>query len=90
VGSELNAARYFLSPRPGPIIRIMVSSIVLQYTELLRAGEYDLWVRLRELPEGQALDPDRTVVVDLLAGGPDHEDGQVLRGRQGLQVQPLL
>lgn len=59
-------------------MRLMVSSIVVQYTELLQAGEYDLWGRLRELLEGQGLDPDRTVVVDLLAGGPDHEDGQVI------------
>lgn len=59
-------------------MRPMVSSIVVQYTELLRVGEHDLWSRLRELLEGQGLDPDRTVVVDLLSGGPDHEDGQVI------------
>ncbi|MGW1756750.1 hypothetical protein [Streptomyces mirabilis] len=56
----------------------MVSSIVVQYTDLLRTGEYDLWRRLRELLQGQGLDPDRTVVVDLLQEGPDHEDGQVI------------
>lgn len=33
---------------------------------------------MRELLKGQGLDPDRTVVVDLLQGGPDHEDGQVI------------
>lgn len=56
----------------------MVSSIVVQYTELLRTSSYDLWVRLRELLRGQGLDPEGVVVVDLLAGGPDHEDGRVI------------
>ncbi|WP_409058404.1 hypothetical protein [Streptomyces sp. SYP-A7185] len=56
----------------------MVSSIVVQYTDLLRTSEYDLWRRLRELLTGQGLDPDRTVVVDLLQEGPDHEEGQVI------------
>ncbi|WP_225824613.1 hypothetical protein [Streptomyces naphthomycinicus] len=56
----------------------MVSSIVVQYTDLLRTSDYDLWSRLRELLKGQGLDPCRTVVVDLLQGGPDHEDGQVI------------
>lgn len=56
----------------------MVSSIVVQYTDLLRTSDYDLWSRLRELLKGQGLDPDRTVVVDLLQEGPDHEDGQVI------------
>jgi hypothetical protein len=55
-----------------------VSSIVIQYTGLLRTSDYDLWSRLRELLKGQGLDPDRTVVVDLLQEGPDHEDGQVI------------
>ncbi|KAB1986205.1 hypothetical protein [Streptomyces triticiradicis] len=59
-------------------MRFMVSSIVVQYTDLLRTSEYDLWERLREILRGKGLDPDRTVVVDLLAGGPDHEDGQVI------------
>jgi hypothetical protein len=59
-------------------MRFMVSSIVVQYTDLLRTSEYDLWRRLRELLKGQGLDPDRTVVVDLLQEGPDHEDGQVI------------
>ncbi|WP_302832158.1 hypothetical protein [Streptomyces sp. GbtcB7] len=44
----------------------MVSSIVVQYTDLLRTSQYDLWRRLRELLKGQGLDPDRAVVVDLL------------------------
>ncbi|MFI7318058.1 hypothetical protein [Streptomyces venezuelae] len=56
----------------------MVSSIVVQYTDLLRTSDYDLWVRLRELLAGQGLDPRRTVVVELLQEGPDHEDGQVI------------
>ncbi|MGW0882339.1 hypothetical protein [Streptomyces sp. NPDC002671] len=56
----------------------MVSSIVVQYTDLLRTSTYDLWIRLRELLMTQGLDPDRTIVVDLLQGGPDHEDGQVI------------
>lgn len=56
----------------------MVSSIVVQYTELLRSSSFDLWVRLRELLTDQGLDPARTTVVDLLQGGPDHEDGQVI------------
>ncbi|WP_129308342.1 hypothetical protein [Streptomyces sp. L2] len=56
----------------------MVSSIVVQYTDLLRAGDDDPWSRLRELLKGQGLDPDRTIVVDLLQEGPDHEDGQVI------------
>ncbi|MFF3122629.1 hypothetical protein ACFVRD_09705 [Streptomyces sp. NPDC057908] len=56
----------------------MVSSIVVQYTELLRTSSYDLWVRLREFLRAQGLDLDGTVVVDLLQGGPDHEDGQVI------------
>ncbi|MEV8311479.1 hypothetical protein AB0P36_30135 [Streptomyces flavidovirens] len=56
----------------------VVSSIVVQYTELLRTSDYDLRSRLRELLKGQGLDPDRTVVVDLLQEGPDHEDGQVI------------
>ncbi|MBL3671651.1 hypothetical protein JL475_38525 [Streptomyces sp. M2CJ-2] len=56
----------------------MVSSIVVQYTDLLRTSDYDLWSRLRELLKGQGLDPDRTIVVDLLQEGPDHEDGQVI------------
>ncbi|MEU2867086.1 hypothetical protein ACIQWL_49145 [Streptomyces mirabilis] len=56
----------------------MVSSIVVQCTDLLRTSEYDLWERLREVLRGQGLDPDRTVVVDLLPEGPDHEDGQVI------------
>jgi len=60
----------------------MVSSIVVQYTELLRTSSYDLWVRLRELLKAQGLDPDETVVVDLLQGGLDHEDGQVI-SREG-------
>ncbi|CAL2057658.1 protein of unknown function [Streptomyces murinus] len=34
--------------------------------------------RLRELLKGQGLDPDGTIVVDLLQEGPDHEDGQVI------------
>ena len=33
---------------------------------------------MRELLKGQGLDPDRTIVVDLLQEGPDHEDGQVI------------
>src|SRR4051794_21712350 len=56
----------------------MVSSIVVQYTDLLRTSDYDLWSRLRELLEGQGLDPHRTAVVDLLQEGPDHEDGHVI------------
>ncbi|KIF73925.1 hypothetical protein QR77_07855 [Streptomyces sp. 150FB] len=56
----------------------MVSSIVVQYTDLLRTSTYDLWIRLRELLRSEGLDPDRTIVVDLLQGGPDHEDGQVI------------
>ncbi|MER5741377.1 hypothetical protein ABT117_37760 [Streptomyces sp. NPDC002262] len=56
----------------------MVSSIVVQYTELLRSSSHDLWVRLRELLKGQGLDPARTTVVDLLQGGLDHEDGRVI------------
>ncbi|MFC4608458.1 hypothetical protein ACFO9E_11605 [Streptomyces maoxianensis] len=56
----------------------MVSSIVVQYTDLLRVSTYDLWIRLRELLRSQGLDPDRTIVVDLLQEGPDHEDGQVI------------
>ncbi|WP_371645695.1 hypothetical protein [Streptomyces mirabilis] len=56
----------------------MVSSIVVQCTDLLRTSEYDLWERLREVLRGQGLDPDRTVVIDLLPEGPDHEDGQVI------------
>ncbi|AKN70650.1 hypothetical protein QR97_13205 [Streptomyces sp. PBH53] len=48
----------------------MVSSIVVQYTDLLRTSDYDLWSRLRELLKGQGLDPDRTIVVDLLQEGP--------------------
>ncbi|MGQ4415906.1 hypothetical protein ACN6LA_001200 [Streptomyces sp. SAS_269] len=51
------------------------ASIVVQYTDLLRTSDYDLWSRLRELLKGQGLDPDRTIVVDLLREGPDHEDG---------------
>ncbi|MFY4716948.1 hypothetical protein [Streptomyces sp. LaBMicrA B280] len=58
----------------------MVSSIVVQYTDLLRTSDSDLWSRLRELLEGQGVDPQRTVVVDLLQEGPDHEDGQVISG----------
>ncbi|MFH8415725.1 hypothetical protein ACIPIC_13735 [Streptomyces collinus] len=57
---------------------VMVSSIVVQYTDLLRTSDYDLWIRLRELLRVQGLDPDRTIVVDLLQEGPDHEDGQVI------------
>ncbi|MFD7687748.1 hypothetical protein [Streptomyces sp. NPDC059781] len=57
---------------------VMVSSIVVQYTDLLRTSDYDLWIRLRELLKAQGLDPDRTIVVDLLQEGPDHEDGQVI------------
>ncbi|MDQ1009501.1 hypothetical protein QFZ82_003986 [Streptomyces sp. V4I23] len=57
---------------------VMVSSIVVQYTDLLRTSDYDLWSRLRELLRAQGLDPDRTIVVDLLQEGPDHEDGQVI------------
>ncbi|MFD6435022.1 hypothetical protein [Streptomyces venezuelae] len=56
----------------------MVSRIVTQYTDLLRTSDYDLWVRLRELLRGQGLDPERTVVVELLQEGPDHEDGRVI------------
>ncbi|MHC5258080.1 hypothetical protein ACYSUO_09350 [Streptomyces sp. UC4497] len=56
----------------------MVSSIVVQYTDLLRTSDYDLWSRLRVLLKDQGLDPDRTIVVDLLQEGPDHEDGQVI------------
>ncbi|MEU2925752.1 hypothetical protein ABZ636_11930 [Streptomyces sp. NPDC007251] len=56
----------------------MVSSIVVQYTDLLRTSDLGLWCRLRELLTGQGLDPGRTVVVDLLQEGPDHEDGQVI------------
>ncbi|GAA3104658.1 hypothetical protein [Streptomyces echinatus] len=56
----------------------MASSIVVQYTALLRTSEYEMWSRLRELLKGQGLDPHRTVVVDLLQEGPDHEDGQVI------------
>lgn len=56
----------------------MVSSIVVQYTDLLRTSDYALWSRLRELLKGQGLDPDRTIVVDLLQEGPDHKDGQVI------------
>ncbi|MFF2406627.1 hypothetical protein [Streptomyces sp. NPDC058092] len=56
----------------------MVSSIVVQYTELLRTSSYDFWDRLRELLMAQGLDPDGTVVVDLLQGGLDHEDGRVI------------
>ncbi|MET9183611.1 hypothetical protein ABZX88_36200, partial [Kitasatospora aureofaciens] len=59
---------------------LMVSSIVVQYTELLRTSTFDLWARLRELLRAQGLDPDVTVVVDLLQEGPDHEDGQVISG----------
>ncbi|BDM69838.1 hypothetical protein HEK616_33250 [Streptomyces nigrescens] len=36
------------------------------------------WVRLWELLRNQGLDPARTIVVDLLQEGPDHEDGQVI------------
>ncbi len=54
-----------------------MSSIVVQYTDLLRTSDYDLWSRLRELLKIQGLDPNRTVVVDPLEG-PDHEDGQVI------------
>ncbi|MFI2352058.1 hypothetical protein ACH492_34725 [Streptomyces sp. NPDC019443] len=57
---------------------VMVSSIVVQYTELLRTSSYDLWIRLRELLKVQGLDPNETVMVELLQGGPDHEDGQVV------------
>ncbi|MFD0032367.1 hypothetical protein ACWGDS_43840 [Streptomyces sp. NPDC055059] len=56
----------------------MVSSIVVQYTDLLRTSDYDLWSRLRELLKGQGLDPDGTIVVDLFQEGPDHGDGQVI------------
>ncbi|MFF9375983.1 hypothetical protein ACF1BB_15700 [Streptomyces griseoluteus] len=56
----------------------MVSSIVVQYTGLLRTSAHDLWSRLRELLKIQGLDPHRTIVVDLLQGGLDHEDGQVI------------
>lgn len=56
----------------------MVSSIVVQYTDLLRTSDHDLWSRLRELLKSQGLSPDRTVVVDLLQEGPDHEDGRVI------------
>src|SRR5689334_7385733 len=45
---------------------------------LVRTSDYDLWSRLRELLKIQGLDPNRTVVVDLLQEGPDHEDGQVV------------
>jgi hypothetical protein len=53
-------------------------SRVVQYTELLQAGAFDLWARLRDLLRTQGLDPDLTVVVDLVPEGPDHEDGQVI------------
>ncbi|MET7430370.1 hypothetical protein ABZT16_15495 [Streptomyces flaveolus] len=66
------------SPALSPITGFMVSSIVVQYTDLLRTSDHDLWSRLRELLKGQGLDPDRTIVVDLLQEGPDHEDGQVI------------
>jgi hypothetical protein len=56
----------------------MMSSIVDQYTERLRTSTSDLWARLRELLRAQGLDPDLTVVVDLVPEGPDHEDGQVI------------
>ncbi|MGW7050579.1 hypothetical protein [Streptomyces sp. NPDC054887] len=56
----------------------MVSSIVVQYTALLRTSDYDLWTRLRELLEERGLDPGRTVVVELVQEGPDHEDGRVV------------
>ncbi|MFD3654285.1 hypothetical protein [Streptomyces sp. NPDC058620] len=56
----------------------MVSGIVVQYTGLLRTSDQDLWIRLRELLRGQGLNPNRTVVVDLLQEGPDHEDGRVI------------
>ncbi|MFE9395707.1 hypothetical protein [Streptomyces flavidovirens] len=57
---------------------VRLSSIVVQYTELLRTSDYDLWSRLRELLKGQGLDPDRTVVVDLLQEGPDPSDKEVV------------
>ncbi|MEU9442390.1 hypothetical protein AB0D42_16010 [Streptomyces sp. NPDC048304] len=71
-------AHCFPSPGAAPIMRRMVSSIVVQYTGLLRTSDYDLWSRLRELLKGQGLDPYRTIVVDLLQEGSDHEDGQVI------------
>ncbi len=61
-------------------MNLMTSSIVVQYTDLLRTSDYALWARLRWLLKGQGLAPDRTVVVDLLQEGPDHEDGQVIAG----------
>jgi stress response protein SCP2 len=68
---------FFPGPRAGPIMGFMVSSIVVQYTDLLRTSDYDLWSRLRVLLKDQRLDPDRTIVVELLQEGPDHEDEQV-------------
>lgn len=62
----------------------MVSSIVVQYTDLLRTSDYDLWSRLRVLLKDQGIDPDRTVVVALLQEGPDHEDGQVISEDHGV------
>ncbi|MCX4649524.1 hypothetical protein [Streptomyces sp. NBC_01446] len=71
-------ARCFPMPTARPIMRFVVSSIVVQYTDLLRTSDYDLWSRLRELLKGQGLDPDGAIVVDLFQEGPDHEDGQVI------------
>ncbi|MEU4119659.1 hypothetical protein AB0F71_34825 [Kitasatospora sp. NPDC028055] len=56
----------------------MTPSIVVQYTGLLRNSSHDLWVRLRELLRGQGLDPEGTVVVDLLQESLSHEEGRVI------------
>ncbi|MFE3500992.1 hypothetical protein ACFXPX_22545 [Kitasatospora sp. NPDC059146] len=56
----------------------MTTGIVVQYTGLLRNSDHDLWVRLRELLRGQGLDPEGTVVVDLLQESLGSEEGQVI------------
>lgn len=58
----------------------VISNIVVQYTGLLRTSTFDLWARLRELLRAQGLDPDVTVVVDLLQESLSHEEGQVISG----------
>ena len=57
---------------------LMSQPVHVQYTRLLREGSFDLWRRLRELLEGEGLDPAVTVVVDLFPDGGDREFGQVI------------
>ncbi|WP_030277074.1 hypothetical protein [Streptomyces sp. NRRL B-24484] len=56
----------------------MASSIFVQYTKLPRTSPIDLWARLRELLRAQGLDPDVTIVVDLLQESLSHEEDQVI------------